>query len=339
MVDSTNRTSRVALRTTVLGFAGALATLAVFTVVVETDAIVATLAGADRMILGGAFVAAVGVLLIWGLGLNIVFSALGQSVSAWQSISLFIATVFLNNVTPFGQVGGDPFSGLVAAWVADTTYEQGLAAIVSLNTLNMVVSVWLGVVCLGYIVTEIAADGWLGLAAIGTLVLLTFGWRYRTRLTAVTVAMLVPPARVVGHLVPRLSKPDRAAVAGHVERFVESLERLTGDPRRMVVVVACSLLGQLCVGTCLWLSLFALGAVVPVLVVLVVIPIARFAAIAPTPGGLAAVEIALVGLLVATTGVTVVVASAAVLVYRAVTFWLPAVVGGGVTAVIVAYRR
>lgn len=338
MVDSTQNTTRV-VRTALLAFAGALVTLAIFTIVIGPDTIMAALAGADRTTLGITLIAAGGSLVVWGIGLHIVFVTLGQPVPAWRSVVLFVATIFINNITPFGQAGGDPFSGLLAAWVADTTYERGLAAIVSLNTLNKVVSVYLGVVGIGYVVTEVAFDGWLGLAAFGALVGAVLGWRYRTRLAAATVTVLVPPARLVGRFVPQFSKPDRTAIADRVERFVESLERLADDPRRMVLVIACSLLGQLCVAACLWLSLFALGTVVPIVLVLVVIPIARFAAIAPTPGGLGAVAIVLVSLLVATAGVAAGVATAAVLVYRAVTFLLPTVVGGGVTAVIIVHRR
>ena len=73
------------------------------------------------------------------------------------------------------------------------------------------------------------------------------------------------------------------------------------------------------------LRAFSASVAVPTLVV-VYLAAATLGAAVPTPGGLGAVEAALVGGLT-TTGVPVGPALAAVLLFRIATFWLPAPVG------------
>mgnify|MGYP000353097465 CR=1 FL=1 len=71
---------------------------------------------------------------------------------------------------------------------------------------------------------------------------------------------------------------------------------------------------------------------------LVVLPVASIAGVFPLPGGLGGVETAFILLLVSTTGVATTTATAAVVIYRGVTYWLPMLAGGGVVAVLVDNR-
>ena len=75
------------------------------------------------------------------------------------------------------------------------------------------------------------------------------------------------------------------------------------------------------------LRAFSVSLAVPALVV-VYLAAATLGSAVPTPGGLGAVEAALVGGLT-TTGIPVGAALASVLLFRVATFWLPAPVGWG----------
>jgi uncharacterized protein (TIRG00374 family) len=82
----------------------------------------------------------------------------------------------------------------------------------------------------------------------------------------------------------------------------------------------------------LWCALRAVGAPVALSDVMIVyLAAAAAATISPTPGGLGAIEIALVAGL-SQTGIPAAPALAAVLVYRLVSYWLPIVPG------LLAYR-
>nr|WP_267491385.1 lysylphosphatidylglycerol synthase domain-containing protein [Halapricum desulfuricans] len=58
----------------------------------------------------------------------------------------------------------------------------------------------------------------------------------------------------------------------------------------------------------------------------------------PLPGGLGGVETAFILRVVSTTGIATTTATAAVVIYRGVTYWLRMLVGGGVAAVLVDNR-
>ena len=89
------------------------------------------------------------------------------------------------------------------------------------------------------------------------------------------------------------------------------------------------------VGVCTVALTAAFGAVgqpIPPHVVVFTIPLANLAGATPLPGGLGGIEAAYVALLVPTTGVAAATVTAAVLVFRGATYWMPVVLGGIVTA-------
>lgn len=104
----------------------------------------------------------------------------------------------------------------------------------------------------------------------------------------------------------------------------------SSDPRRVALAVAGVLLLNGGYVTALGASLLAFSAslAIPTLVV-IYLAASTLCSAAPTPGGLGAVEAALVGGLTAT-GTPVATAVTAVLVFRAATFWLPAPIGWGI---------
>ena len=72
---------------------------------------------------------------------------------------------------PFGQTGGDPVSAVLIDRVAETEYETGLAAIGSVNALNRIASIFLGLLAVSY-----ARIHWQNLVNFG-IVPLEFGDR------------------------------------------------------------------------------------------------------------------------------------------------------------------
>lgn len=99
------------------------------------------------------------------------------------------------------------------------------------------------------------------------------------------------------------------------------------SPRRLMLLVGGSLGVTAAHGLGLWCALRAVGAPVALADVMVIYLVAAAAAtISPTPGGLGAIEIALVAGL-ASIGTPATSASAAVLVYRIVSYWLPILPG------------
>ncbi|MFB6310856.1 MAG: YbhN family protein [Salinirussus sp.] len=332
---------------TVAGFTGAIAILAVLVWFVGVHDILDALGRADPRMLAFVVVAAAIWLSAWGLSLWTVLRAIGAPIRARRAIFVFSAAMFSNNVTPFGQAGGEPVSALLISTASDTDYQTGLAAIASVDTLHFVPSIGLATVGFGFVALSaveltrnviVAALAVAGLATIVPLIAV-IGWQNRHRIEAAIVRAFAPVSRVVGRVVPRVTPPDPADVEHRIESFFRTIERVAGDRRSLVTAMTFSAIGWISLSGALWLSLLAMGFSVPFFAALFVVPVGSIAGVTPLPGGLGGLEAAFIVLLSATTGIAVPVATAAVLIHRGATYWLPTLFGGGAAAVIGSWRR
>jgi len=321
---------------------GIVVLLALYSVVGVTD-VLAALSGADPAVIAAVYLAAVCWLFAWGLTLRTVLSVVGVEVSMIRGFLLLAGATFANNVTPFGQAGGEPFAALLVSRTTGTEYENGLAAVASVDTINFVPSISFALAGAGYYATRSAVAGRVGVAAV-SLVVLALGvpvvaylaWRTRDRVAEMAVAVLVSAGRAVGRVVPRVRPPDAAELRDRIEGFFAALERVAGDRHSLARSLTFSAVGWLLLSTSLWLSLFALGHAVPFAAALFIVPLGSVAGVAPLPGGLGGVEAALVLLIVPITGVDAGTAAAAALLHRGATYWFPVLLGGSATAMLEA---
>jgi uncharacterized protein (TIRG00374 family) len=322
---------------TALGFLGGLVVLAVVMWLVGVREMLDALVSVQRPALVPVILAnALLWLAAWGMALRTVLGALGQPIAVHRAILVFSAAIFSNNVTPFGQAGGEPVTAYLISEATDSEYETGLAAIASVDTLHFVPSLGYAVIGLTFV-----AVGDLGFdenviyasAAVGALVLAVpvaafLGWRYRYELEAAVVRVFTPVLRGLGRAVPRREPPDPSVVERRIEAFFGAIDRVAGSRTTLLEAIGFSAFGWLLLCVSLWLSLFALGFSVSFAAVLLAVPMGAIAGITPLPGGLGGVESVLILLLVPTTGVGGAVIGAAVLVHRAATYAFPTLLGG-----------
>ena len=333
------------LRATAAGFTGAVAALGVLAYLVGMGDLLFALSLARLDVVAAVVAAAAVWLTAWALALRTVLAALGAAVSPWRASAVYAGVLFANNVTPFGQAGGEPVSALFVAESTGTEYETALAAVASADSLNVVPSTALGLAGVAYLSVTAAVGDRLRVAgaAVATLAVALpaagyLAWRARARLEAASVAAIAPAAWVVGRTVPRLEAPTRDAVATRVEGFFRAIEVVGSDRRTLGVALGFSTLGWLAQAAALWLSLYAVGVVAPVAAVLVAVPVGAIAGVTPLPGGLGGIEAVLIALLVPLAGVTAATAAAAVFLHRGAIYWLPTLLGGGVAGALGADR-
>lgn len=128
-------------------------------------------------------------------------------------------------------------------------------------------------------------------------------------------------------LVPRVRQWLATAVRPRLQEMVGHLVELAREPRRLAVIMvgcAATTLGN---AFALWAAVAAFGGNTSFITVTVVTMIGgTLASAAPTPGGVGAVEAALIGGLAAF-GMPAAIAVPSVLLYRVLTAWLPVFVG------------
>ncbi|UPW01379.1 flippase-like domain-containing protein [Halorussus gelatinilyticus] len=322
--------------------AGVVVLLALYSLVGLED-VLAALSQADPTIFAAVCVVSVGWLFAWGLALRTVLAVVAVKVSVWRAFLLLAGATFANNVTPFGQAGGEPFSALLVSRSTGTEYENGLAVVASVDTLNFVPSISFALLGVGYYATRFTVGGRVELAAVALLALALavptlayLGWRNRERVSDLVVRLAVPAIRLVGRVVPTLEPAGESQVRERIGGFFAALERVGGDHHQLGLALSFSALGWLLLSVSLWLSLGALGYWVPFAAALFIVPLGSVASVTPLPGGLGGVEAALVLLIVPITGVDAGTAAAAAVLHRGATYVLPVLIGGSATAMLEA---
>ncbi|WP_336337601.1 lysylphosphatidylglycerol synthase transmembrane domain-containing protein [Haloarcula brevis] len=325
---------------TVAGFAAALAVLAGLVWLVGIAETLDALTRADPGALLAVAAIAVLWLVSWGLALWTVLRALGAPVAPHTAVLVFVAAVFSNNVTPFGQAGGEPVSALLISAAADTEYETGLAAIATVDTVHFLPSVGYAVVGFTFVAAGAVeltrnlafAAGAVAALAVGIPVAAVLGWRHRYRVQAAVIRGVAPTLTALSRVVPRWSPPSAANIEARIAGFFSAIERIATDRRTVLQTFGLSAFGWACLSASLWTALYAVGTPVSAEVVLLVVPVASIASVVPLPGGSGAIETVLVTLLVSAAPVPAALATSAVLVHRVGSYLLPTIVGGGVAA-------
>ena len=329
------------LRATVIGFLGAFAVLGVMLYFVGVDDLITQLSRADPAMIALVVVVTLGWLAAWSFSLHTVLGVLGVGLSLPKSFLVFNGATFSNNITPFGQAGGEPVTALLISKVADTEYERGLAAIASVDTLNFVPSVSLALVGAAYFATETTFGRRLRVATAALVVLAVvvpsavyLGWKNRYELEGWVITKLTPAVRRVAGVVPGVPVPSAEGIESRIGHFFGAIERVATDRRGIALSLSASTLGWAFQMVGLYLAFVAIGVEVPLSVMLFVVPMGAIAGATPLPGGAGGIELVLVTVLSAlpTVAITSGTALAAVIIYRGAVFWVPIVIGGTVVS-------
>ncbi|WP_128476944.1 lysylphosphatidylglycerol synthase transmembrane domain-containing protein [Halorussus pelagicus] len=331
------------LRTTVLGFLGTFAILGLLLYFVGVEGFVQELRNADTEMVVLIVVMALGWLAAWGFGLRTVLDVLGVNVSFVKSFFILNGAMFSNNITPFGQAGGEPVTALLISKVADTEYERGLAAIASVDSLNFVPSIVLALGGAGFYATQTSFGRQLQLATAAIVVLSLavpivgfVGWRNRKRLRRAIARVLAPVLRFVTRVAPIDVALSRETLETRISEFFDSIERVATNRRGLALALGASTAGWMFQMVALWLAFAAIGNPISFAVLLFVVPVGAIAGATPLPGGAGGIEAVLVALLISLpgAGVSSGTAFAAVALFRGAIYWVPIVIGGGVVSVV-----
>jgi undecaprenyl-diphosphatase len=235
-------------------------------------------------------------------------SSVQVRLSLWKTTLVTLGGSFVNRISP-AKVGGIALNlrflqkqGVeVAVATASIGLYQGVGMLVHLSLL-MIFGIWAG--------RTVSLSEFL---PSGTVIFVV---------AAVALSLV---GLVI--LVPKLRHGFRTWVVPQLAKVGANLKDLVRRPVRLLVMVAGSALLTLSYIAALWASIQAFGGGVSVAGIAVVfLAGASIASAAPTPGGIGAVEAALVAGLTAL-GLASAIAVPAVFLYRLATFWVPVLPG------------
>jgi hypothetical protein len=323
-------------RTVAVGFLVALAVLAALGAVVGVAPVVAALADADSTAVLAALAATAVWLCAWGTSLFVALRTLDAPVCLPRAILVYASATFFNGLTPFAQVGGEALSAAVLSRSTDVEYETGLAAITAVDVVNLLPSPAFAVVAgvslvvAGHEVPDVpllatAAVGVLGVTIVTGLLVHHFRPGADRTLARIGVRAVVAATRTAA----RLLSLDASGLSRRVDSFLRGVRRVFGRRRALALCVALSVVGWFALVLAFWFSLRAVSHPVSLGLVAFVLPVGMVAVAVPLPGGVGSVDVALIGLLTAVGGVPSTAATAGVILYRGVTYWLPLLFGGG----------
>jgi len=318
-----------------VSFGLAVGLLGALLYVVGVDAVVAAAVAADPFVLGALAVVVPCWIGAWSGSLRAVLRIFDHPHPFGRTYLAYTSMMFWDNVSPFSTVAADPVAAGVLSKALDVEYERSLAIVVTVDFLNFVPSPVFAVVGLLFAASMAVAPRLADTTLVPLIVVLllvslgsALAWWWRRHLAAAAAEALVALDRTLRRVAPGVAPRTEPTIRARVETLLVQLERIAGSRRTLAAVLGLATVGWAFLSLALWLSLFAVGVVVPVAVALFAVPLVTVVELAPLPGGVGGLEPLLVLLVTATTGDGVAVVTAGVLVFRLATHWMPTVVGG-----------
>ncbi|MDY6776940.1 MAG: lysylphosphatidylglycerol synthase transmembrane domain-containing protein [Candidatus Nanohaloarchaea archaeon] len=318
----------------VVGFAAAFAVLAAFTWMVGIGELTAAVSRASvPLLMAGLALAFLGVLTIGVTWWIVVKDLTGYTVE--DGLRVFFATQFANAITPFGQLGGEPFIAYILSVDSGESIERSFGAVLAadiLNTVQFFTFTIIGIVVFLYFYPLNSLVSLVLRVVLLLLLAFVVGFLLFWHRKASALRLLGGVGRLVGRLLSRLGMHDGrswdAVLTRKGENFYEVIEELAGQKRKVAFALFLShfMTGFWVAG--FYTILLSMGFDAPLSAFLFVLPASMLAGYLPLPGGVGGIEVAMAVLVSSVAGVPLAVAEAAALLFRLPTYWAVIAIGG-----------
>ena len=265
-----------------------------------------------------------------GLGVWASVRQLNGGVSPRSAVRLALAGDFFDILSPAGPVSSEPIVAVATRRLTETSYTEVLGArtvaVYSKATAQVFVSSVLGLL----ILTGQPRGGRLLslflVLSVGSILLVWLLARFWSSLRVGALAI----GRTFGRAIPF---EGGRRVWDHLpeeplSRFEGRARALSRAPRLVVLIGIGGLLEQCLTATALYVALAGIGEPVSLAVLVVLVPFPQIAAVVPVPAGIGAHETLMAGAISVVAGVTIVPATAAVLIVRTLSIPFGLSVGG-----------
>lgn len=274
-------------------------------------------------------------MLVWAFNWKIVFTESGHALRLRKLLSFFLVASFANNITPFGQAGGEVATAYILKSRANIPYEKGLASVILLDVIGIFPFVSFAIVGIIILLTafDLPTRAYLSFTAVlafAIFVLYMFYWLWKRRDVAQKLLFfLTKPFRNFAdkHNISLSEKLSISHLTEKVNTFYSTLDTISSKKLTLPIVVSVATIGWLFFTASCYSAFKAVGLNIPFTVLMLILPVAQLANFLPLPGGLGGNEVVFTALIVLVGGAAA-VASAAVLLFRFITYWAVTFVGG-----------
>ena len=265
---------------------------------VDFEASVNALKSADPFFLGLALISANLPLLVYSFTWRRILSITGLELTYFSTFRLVLANTFVNNITPFGNIGGEAVATYILTKISDMSYGKSFTAVFTASIINF--SPMLTFLIIGGLYT-----GFYQILAVPVLVYVIYIF-----------------FRDSGISVPLPESLDKFK-----EDFTEAKEIIRSSDRKICPLlflthfaVLFDVLSIVLIGLSLGFELYSAS-------IFLVVPLARVANYVPTPGGTGPYELALSGLLAYFFSVSFADGVLVAVIYRTITYYTGTLIG------------
>ncbi len=312
-------------RKDLLGIVAATIVFIVVLYLADIEKVLSALFSADRAIFVVCIITGSLVLIIRSQVWAAIFEGLDMDISSFDSFLMFSGGEFLNNVTPLGQAGGQPFMAYVISDNSDMEYEESLAMVLSADIMTGFPLLSFGLISGGYLIYTGIAYQYAGRIAVSSAVIILLG--------SVIVYLLWFRSGTIEDrifwLCERVIPSERLIekIESWLENIEQTFEKIGDEPRELIPPVIYAHMAFLFNIVTMFLAFYSIGVYVNPLYLFLVFPIANLSKSAPTSGGSGVYEVVLASIISLILGTAFATALAAAFIYRISTYWLAILIG------------
>jgi uncharacterized protein (TIRG00374 family) len=259
--------------------------------------IYATVLKADYKLLILAALVANLPLIIYGLVWKKVLSFIEVDLDLKTNYQVLLSNTFVNNLTPFGNIGGEVAATYYLSKLTDKSTGEIFSAVFLASLINF---------------TPIISISLIGLLFLGY-------WEVSLITTFFVLVALIYMENIIAKL-PYFGLNSK--IEKFISDFKSSKSLFAGKKKVLVSLLAVTHFSIVFNILSVLLLVQAYGSEILLFDLMIILPLARAANYAPTPGGSGSYEVALTGLLVILGGIGFSTAVSVALAYRIVTYYL-----------------
>lgn len=301
----------------------------------DWQAVARALGRADLGYVAVGAAAAVFAVAAWSEGLRGVLPPSAEPVTRRRGFLVFASGMLVRYVVPVGYASSIAVIGYVYRREAGLSLDRSLAAVSVAEVGNAIASTGVavtGVLLLAFLRPTTPYLPWLlGGAAVVVIggsaaaVLLWYRLEAVQRVAHAGASLL---AGVADRLADRDAGPlAPASIEAAIGSYYRSLSTVSSQRRAVARAIGFAALAWLGFATSLYVCGRAVGIEIPFPLALILVTVGGYATVLPVPGGLGGYELGVAGGVTLLTGIGVVPALAATLLFRLCSYWLVIVVG------------